>query len=110
MEDIMDDGMDDGMEEQELTPEREAEIEAMNAEYMRQVERVGVDMEEAHPQLRELVPAVERRISDDEFELMITVDVAGILETLQGLPDGTGTAAFVAAYNARPHGVDPQAS
>jgi hypothetical protein len=29
---------------------------------------------------------------------------------LQGLPDGAGTAAFVAAYNARPHGVDPQAS
>jgi hypothetical protein len=110
MEDGMEDIMEDGMDEQELSPEQQAEIEAMNAEFMRQVERVDVDMEEAHPQLRELVPAVERRISDDEFEVMLTVDFSGILETLQGLPDGAGTAAFVAAYNARPHGVDPQAS
>jgi hypothetical protein len=110
MEDGMEDIMEDGMDEQELSPEQQAEIEAMNAEFMRQVERVGVEMEEAHPQLRALAPVVERRMSDDEFEVMITVDFSGILETLQGLPDGAGTAAFVAAYNARPHGVDPQAS
>ena len=98
------------MEEQSLTPEQEAEFEALGAEFMQQLERVGVDLQQASPRLREVAPPVERPISEDEFEVMLTIDVSGIVETLRGLPDGAGTEAFVAAYNARPRGADPQAS
>jgi hypothetical protein len=89
------------MEEQSLTPAQEAEFEARGAEFMQQLERVGVDMQAASPQLREIAPPMECRVSKDEFELMLTIDVSGILESLRGLPDGAGTDAFVAAYNAQ---------
>jgi hypothetical protein len=44
---------------------------------------------------------VERQISEDEVEVGFTIDASGIVETLRSLPDGAGTDAFVAAYNAR---------
>lgn len=91
------------MEEQQLTPEQATAVEALVAEFMRQLERVGVDMPMASPRLREIAPPVERQISDNEHEVMHTVDVSGIVDTLRGLPDGAGTQAFVAAYNARWH-------
>ena len=34
-------------------------------------------------------------------EVVFTIDISGEVEALRGLPDGAGTAAFVAAYNAR---------
>jgi uncharacterized protein YdiU (UPF0061 family) len=98
------------MDEQQLTPEQEAAAEALVAEFMRQLERVGVDMPTASPQLREIAPPVERQISDDEYEVMLTVDVSGIVNTLRRLPDRAGTDAFVAAYNARSHDSGAQAS
>ena len=92
------------MEDSQLTPKQEASAEVLVAEFMRQLQRVAVDMPTASPQLREIAPPVERQISDDEYEVTHTVDVSGIVDTLRGLPDGAGTTAFVAAYNARSHG------
>lgn len=89
------------MEDQPLTPEQEATAEAMGREFLQQLERVGVDMQAAFPRLREIAPPLERQISDDEVEVSFTIDASGIVETLRGLPDGAGTDAFVAAYNAR---------
>ncbi len=98
------------MDERELTPEQEAEFEALGAEYVAQLDRVGVDMREASPQLLPVAPPVEQWISEDEFELTLTLDVGGFVETLRALPDGAGTSAFVAAYNARRRASGPQAS
>jgi hypothetical protein len=98
------------MDQQQRTPEQEAAVQALVAEFMRHVERVGVDMPTASSQLREIAPPVERRISDDEFEVMHTIDVSGIVDTLRRLPDGAGTDAFVAAYNARSHPRTPTRS
>ena len=95
------------MEESALTPEQEAELAALAAEFERQIERVAVNLQAAFPRMREFAPPVERRLTDDEFELSLTVDVSGIVEALRGLPDGAGTAAFVAAYNARQRGAPP---
>lgn len=89
------------MEERPRTPEQEAATETLVREFMQQLKRVAVDMQAAFPRLREIAPPVERQISDDEVEVGFTVDASGIMETLRGLPDGAGTDAFVAAYNAR---------
>lgn len=95
---------DDGgrvMEEQPLTPEQEAAAESLGREFIQQLERVAVDMQTAFPQLREIAPSTERQLSEDEVEVSFTIDASGIVETLRCLPDGAGTDAFVAAYNAR---------
>jgi hypothetical protein len=89
------------MEEAPLTPEQEAAAESLVREFMQQLERVAVDMRAAFPRLRKIAPPVERQISEDEVEIGFTIDASGIVETLRGLPDGAGTEAFVAAYNAR---------
>lgn len=89
------------MKEAPLTPEQQAAAESLVREFMRQLERVAVDMQAAFPRLREIAPPVERQISEDEVEIGFTIDASGIVETLRGLPDGAGTDAFVAAYNAR---------
>jgi hypothetical protein len=89
------------MQNKPLTAEQEAQAAALTAEFIRQIERVGVDMPAAFPQLRESAPPVERYLSDDEVEVSITIDASGIVRTLRTLPDGAGTDAFVAAYNAR---------
>jgi hypothetical protein len=98
------------MEERQLSPEHQGAAEALVAEFMRQLERVGVDMPTASPRLREIAPPAERQISDDEYEVTHTIDVSGIIDTLRGLPDDAGTAAFVAAYNARSHDSGAHAS
>lgn len=89
------------MEQPPRTPEQEAAAEMLLREFMHQLERVAVDMQAAFPRLREIAPPVERHISEDEVEIGFTVDASGIVETLRNLPDGAGTDAFVAAYNAR---------
>jgi hypothetical protein len=89
------------MEQEPLTPEQEAAAEALGREFFHQVARVAVDMQAAFPRLREIAPPVERQISEDEVEVGFTIDASGIVETLRSLPDGAGTDAFVAAYNAR---------
>jgi hypothetical protein len=89
------------MQNKPLTAEQEAQAAALTEEFIRQIERVGVDMPAAFPQLRESAPPVERYLSDDEVEVIITIDASGIVRTLRTLPDGAGTHAFVAAYNAR---------
>jgi hypothetical protein len=89
------------MQNKPLTAEQEAQAAALTEEFIRQIERVGVDMPAAFPQLRESAPPVERYLSDDEVEVSITIDASGIVRTLRTLPDGAGTHAFVAAYNAR---------
>jgi hypothetical protein len=89
------------MQNKPLTAEQEAQAAALTEEFIRQIERVGVDMPAAFPQLRESAPPVERYLSDDEVEVIITIDASGIVRTLRTLPDGAGTDAFVAAYNAR---------
>jgi hypothetical protein len=97
------------MEQPPRTP-AETAAEALVSEFMRHVERVGVEMPTASLQLREIAPPAERQIADDEHEVTHTIDVTGIVETLRELSDGAGTAAFVAAYNARSHSSGEQAS
>lgn len=82
------------------TPEQQAQINRIEVEFAEQLDRVGVDLHDVGAQLRESQPSVERRISDDEVEVGLTIDVGAIVDTLRRLPDGAGTAAFVAAYNA----------
>jgi hypothetical protein len=87
--------------EERLTPEQEAAVEALGADLFVQGERAGVDLQEALPRLREIAPPAERRISEDTVEVTHAIDLSGIVEVLRGLPDGAGTDAFVAAYDAR---------
>lgn len=89
------------MNQHPLTPEQEREIEALQAELAHHLPRTGVDLSGIGPRLHQSHPAVERRTSDDEFELALTIDLSAIVNTLQQLPDGAGTEAFVAAYNQR---------
>jgi hypothetical protein len=98
----------DDMTEQPFTPDQEAEIEALVTELGQQAVRVGVDMEHALPRLHAPTPPVERRISDEELEVTFSMDVSSILETLRGLPDGAGTAAFVAAHEGRARDAHPR--
>ncbi|HYW31195.1 MAG TPA: hypothetical protein VE869_06770 [Gemmatimonas sp.] len=91
------------MDEIDYTAEQRAEIEAFELEFERQLQRVGVDLQEAMLQLHHPIPPVERFISDDETELTLSIDISGIMHTLRSLPDGAGSAAFVAAYNQPRH-------
>ncbi|MES2525235.1 MAG: hypothetical protein V4617_21270 [Gemmatimonadota bacterium] len=91
------------MDDIEYTAEQRAEIEAFELEFERQVRRVGVDLQEAMPQLHHSVPPVERYISDEETELTLSIDISGIMHTLRSLPDGAGSDAFVKAYNGPRH-------
>src|SRR5438552_114713 len=63
------------MQEHALTPEQQAEVEALEAEFRQQLDRVGVDMRAAVSRLRQPQPPVERQISDDEFEVTFTFTV-----------------------------------
>jgi hypothetical protein len=71
-----------------------------------QLKRVAVDLRAAMPGMHQVYPP-ERLASEDDlieetymtYMTSITIDLAGILETLRQLPDGVGTAAFVRAYN-----------
>ncbi|MEP6834121.1 MAG: hypothetical protein ABJB74_12035 [Gemmatimonas sp.] len=89
------------MNEHPRAPDEQAQIDVLEVELVQQLERVGVDLMGVGARLSESQPRVERMISDDEFEVALTIDVSAILDTLRSLPDAAGTDAFVAAYNAR---------
>jgi hypothetical protein len=93
------------MEWDDLSPEQQRRIEADEADLERQLIRVGVDLRAARPHMHELeAPTVEEIAGDESSEAFVlvsmSVDQSGILKTLRELPDGAGTSAFVAAYNA----------
>jgi hypothetical protein len=77
------------------------DVEALTAEFLAQVARVGVDMRAASPRMHEIVAPRETDNEDGTTEVVFTIDASGIVETLRKLPDGAGTDAFVHAYNAR---------
>ena len=85
-----------------LTPEQSVQISGLQAEFAKELERVGVDMAAAVSRISTAEPPIERRISEHEFEVTHSfgVNMSAIVETLRGLPDGAGTEAFVAAYKA----------
>jgi len=89
------------MEEDDFALEKQAEITALAAEFSRELERVGVDLRVAMPQLDGADAPIERDVSDDEVEVTLTINVSRIVETLRRLPASAGTEAFIAAYNAR---------
>jgi hypothetical protein len=89
------------MKEDEFRLEKQAEITALAAEFSRELERVCVDLRAAIPRLEGTDAPLERQVSDDDFEVTLTINVSRIVETLRRLPDSAGTEVFVAAYNAR---------
>lgn len=95
------------MKKPPLIAAQEAQVAALSMEFARHLARVGVDMQAASPRLRDIAPPIERRLSENEVEVSLTIDASGIVETLRGLPDGAGTDAFVAAYNSRTPGAAP---
>ena len=95
------------MAEDQHFAEDAPEAIAMAAELERELARVGVDWDEASAPLVELAPTTETVISDEEVEVCVMLDVSGMLATLQALPDGAGTAAFVAAFRQRQVGSEP---
>jgi hypothetical protein len=76
-------------------------FDAQSVELLRHLVRTSVDIRDATPHLHEIAEPVEHQLIDVDFEVILTFDLSGTLETLRGLPDLAGTAAFVAAYNAR---------
>jgi hypothetical protein len=91
------------MHDDQLSPDQRRDIAALVADFERQLARVGVDLGAAGSEMNELeAPKREPAEGDDleeSFTETFTVDVSGIVDTLRQLPDGAGTAAFIAAYN-----------
>ena len=71
------------MAEDDLTLEKQAEITALEAEFSRELERVGVDLRAAVPRLQGTDAPIERQVSDDELEVTLTISVSRIVA-----PDG----------------------
>lgn len=88
------------MHANESPPGQPAGADALFAEFERQVARVRVDPRLAFSQLNQIAAPVSRPLPDGSHEESFTIDASGMVETLRGLPDNAGTAAFVAAYNA----------
>ena len=95
------------MHEEELSAAQRTDLQAVVAELEREGARVGVDWDAAAPTMRELAPKTERRVSEDEIEVNVTIDVMGMLATLRALPDGVGTDAFLAAFRLKSEAGDP---
>ena len=95
------------MHEEELSAAQRTDLQAVVAELEREGARVGVDWDAAAPTMRELAPKTERRVSEDEIEVNLTIDVMGMLATLRALPDGVGTDAFLAAFRLKSEAGDP---
>ena len=95
--------------DEELTPEQEAEIERLAAEVEREAARVGVDWEAAAAHVRELAAQELTPTGDDTFEVVLSLDMTTLLETLRQLPDGAGTERFLAAFDAADAGEPPTA-
>jgi hypothetical protein len=88
------------MNDEELSPEQRHKIEDVMAELEAQMARVRVDLRAAMRDMNQIEPPQRSAVGDDgTFTESHTIDVSGILDTLRGLPDGAGTAAFVTAYN-----------
>jgi hypothetical protein len=85
----------------EHQPNDNEDGEALTADFLAQLARVGVDMRAASPRMHEIVPPEETENADGSTTVSFTIDASGIVETLRGLPDGAGTEAFVRAYNSR---------
>ena len=80
--------------------DRQEGIDRLMADIEQESARVGVDWDLAHEQLREMAPRTETESADGEsHEIAIGLDVTSVLETLRSLPDGAGTAAFLAAIS-----------
>lgn len=96
------------MEWEELSPEQQRQLEADHADFERQLVRTAVDLRAASAHMHEIEEPRRREVDEDEdededterFIMELTIDFTGILETLRRLPDGAGTSAFVAEYNA----------
>lgn len=95
------------MMHEELSAAQRTDLQAVVAELEREGVRVGVDWDAVAPTMRELAPKTERRISEDEIEVNLTLDVMGMLATLRALPDGVGTNAFLAAFRLKSAAGDP---
>lgn len=95
------------MHEEERSAEHRRDLQAVVAELEREGVRVGVDWNAAAPTMRELAPKTERRVSEEEVEVNLTLDVMGMLATLRALPDGVGTDAFLAAFRLKSEAGDP---
>ena len=95
------------MHEEELSAAQRSDLQAIVAELQREGARVGVDWDAAAPTMRELAPRSERRVSEDEVEVNVTLDVMGMLATLRALPDGVGTDAFLVAFRLKSQAGDP---
>lgn len=81
----------------ELSPE----AQALTAEFTRQLARTAVSWEEAVGTVMDASPSRELVTEDGEEEIHVSMDVTGIVTTLQALPDGAGTAAFLEAFARR---------
>ncbi len=86
------------MSEEHYFTEDSPEALAVAAEFEHHLSRVGVAWGEASGSIFELAPTTETVISDEEIELRVALDIGAMLEVLQSLPDGAGTAAFLAGF------------
>jgi hypothetical protein len=91
-----------------------AALEALLAETEREAERVGVEWDVAAPVLRELAasgtapPARNGENAEDSVaEVELGLDAHALRDVLRTLPDGAGTARFLAAFRAREPGPTP---
>ena len=87
----------------DLTPEQQRQVQADQADFEGQLQRVGVDLHAAWAQMNETEPPQVSEITGEDGEESctetFTMDISGMLMTLRQLPDRAGTSAFVAAYN-----------
>lgn len=89
------------MDSEPFSREQHADFEALSSEFVWHIARVGVDMEEASPQLRGNVRRDDMRETQRGMGADPMMDIPRIVETLRGLPANAGTAAFVEAYRNR---------
>ena len=87
------------------TPDADAlralDIATLERDVEREAARVGVDWAAAAPALHTLAQAAPPEATDDGFEVVLGLDVTALLATLRTLPDGAGTAAFLAEFARR---------
>jgi hypothetical protein len=88
------------MDDDAMTPDG-VDGEQVVAEFERQLARVGVDWSVAVEPVFEMAPKVENPLPDGDLEVGVMLDITSILATLESLPDGAGTNAFVTAYRQR---------
>ena len=87
--------------------DQEFVLHVLIVEVERECERVGVDWTVAAPRLLAAAPGHERVASDGDSEVLLGLDVTGLLRTLRSLPTQAGTAEFVAALTADRSEFDP---